>query len=366
MATATIPSRGNQCTFALASVCWLFLCRLGAAASDNADYVPPQGYVCHRAEEPVKVDGRLDDPAWQAAAWTEDFVDIEGDKRPKPRFRTRAKMLWDDEYFYIAAEMEEPHVWGTLTKHDSVIFHDNDFEVFVDPDGDNHNYGEFEINALNTGWDLRLPKPYKDGGPAEDGWEIPGLKTAVHIVGTLNDPSDEDRTWSVELAFPWEVLGKLKERPEPPVDGEQWRVNFSRVEWRHEIAEGKYKKIEGRREDNWVWSPQGVIDMHRPETWGYVQFSTAPPGEVEYQPDAAGPARHALHRAYYAQRDYHAKHKRYAGDWKELGFNPAPPAGVAGALELTATDDGYEISARAVLPDKSTRRVTIRQDSLVQ
>ena len=51
-------------------------------------------------------------------------------------------------YFYVAAEMEEPHVWGTLTQHDAVIFQDNDFEVFIDPDGDNHEYYEFEINAL--------------------------------------------------------------------------------------------------------------------------------------------------------------------------------------------------------------------------
>ena len=67
----------------------------------------------------------------------DDFQDIEGDKKPRPRFRTRAKMLWDDQFFYVAAELEEPHVWATLTKHDSVIFHDNDFEIFIDPDGDN-------------------------------------------------------------------------------------------------------------------------------------------------------------------------------------------------------------------------------------
>ena len=109
---------------------------------------------------------RIDDAAWQAAPWTDGFVDIEGDRKPQPRFRTRVKMLWDDEHFYVAAELEEPHVWGTLTKHDSVIFHDNDFEVFIDPDGDNHEYYEFEINALNTEWDLFLKKPYRDGGPA--------------------------------------------------------------------------------------------------------------------------------------------------------------------------------------------------------
>ena len=26
------------------------------------------------------------------------------------------------------------------------------------------------------------------------------------------------------------------------------------------------------KEDNWVWSPQGLVDMHVPERWGVVQF----------------------------------------------------------------------------------------------
>src|SRR3954447_18086134 len=72
----------------------------------------PKGYVCEKAAGPIKVDGRLDEESWQFAPWTDAFVDIEGDAKPRPRFRTRAKMLWDDRYFYVAAELEEPHVWG--------------------------------------------------------------------------------------------------------------------------------------------------------------------------------------------------------------------------------------------------------------
>ncbi len=165
--------------------------------------IVPKSYACNRSQAAPVIDGKLDDDAWNTAAWTTEFVDIEGDKRPKPRLTTRAKMLWDDQYLYIAAELEEPHVWATLTKHDAVIFQDNDFELFVDPDGDNHQYYEFEINALNTGWDLYLPKPYKDGGTADNHWEIAGLKTAVHVQGSLNDASDVDQGWTLELAIPW-------------------------------------------------------------------------------------------------------------------------------------------------------------------
>ena len=57
-------------------------------------------------------------------------------------------------------------------------------------------------------------------------------------------------------------------------DGAVWRMNFSQVEWRIEVVDGQYQKLRGLKEDNWVWSPQGVINMHMPEKWGYVQFSS--------------------------------------------------------------------------------------------
>ena len=239
------------------------LCVLAAFAQDQP---PPARYTCHRAASPIRVDGRLDDSAWAKSEWTSEFVDIEGGKRPAPRFRTRAKLLWDDDYLYIAAELEEPDVHATLTAHDSVIFHDNDFEVFLNPSGDGRNYFEFEINALNTGWDLFLPKPYREGGKADNTWEIPGLRTAIAIDGTLNKPDDRDRGWTVEIAFPWTAFSSRAPatRPNP---GDTWRVNFSRVEWRHGSRTAPDEK-----EDNWVWSPQGVINMHIPDKWGYVRF----------------------------------------------------------------------------------------------
>ena len=316
----------------------------------------PKGYVCLRAEGAPVFDGRLDKPFWANAPWTDAFVDIEGDAKPAPRFRTRAKMLWDDSYFYIGAELEEPHVWGTLAEHDSVIFQDNDFEVFIDPDGDNHRYYEIEINALGTEWDLLLARPYRDGGPAINSWEIPGLRTAVHVDGTLNDPSDEDKGWSVEIALPWKVLAECAGRPSPPKDADQWRVNFSRVQWRHTVMGGKYGKVLGLKEDNWVWSPQGAIDMHRPEKWGYVQFSTQTSSAPAFQQDRAWPALDALHRVYHAQHAFRGKHGRWAKHVQDLGIELE---GFDVMIETTS----YLFEATVAVPGGGTR--SIRQDSLI-
>lgn len=299
------------------------------AQSHIPDFNPKQ-YICYRSPVALKVDGKLDEASWTQAPWTDEFMDIQGEHMPRPRFATRTKMLWDDEYLYIAAYMEEPHVWATLTERDAVIFYDNDFEVFIDPDGDTHFYYEFEMNALNTIWDLMLTAPYRDGkNVVLNAWDIRGIKTGVQVEGSLNDPKDKDKGWSVEIAMPWKVLSEKSASGKVPEDGEYWRINFSRVEWQIDItAEGYQKKINPETgkpypEDNWVWTPQEYINMHRPETWGFLAFSDKEVGkgtedfsipEVEY-------LKWELRKVYFRQHDYFKNHQKYADQVEMLDLD---------------------------------------------
>jgi hypothetical protein len=281
----------------------------GDATPKKPSY-PQKSYDCTFTKTPIKMDGKLDDPAWMLARWSDDFVDIQGPELAAPRHRTRMKMLWDDTYLYIAALMEEPHVWASLKNHDDIVFRDNDFEVFIDPDGDAREYYELEVNAFGTIFDLYLHRRYKEDGPAEHGWNCEGLKTAIHINGTLNDPTDRDTGWSLEWAIPWSSLkppawdrpgfGEKERGAAAPKPGEEWRINFSRVQWLHnwegktapkpivppindhydqqppkpgaDDGRPKYEKTPNKPEDNWVWTPQWQIDMHDPRWWGRVKF----------------------------------------------------------------------------------------------
>ena len=64
---------------------------------DLSDPLPArQHYSAFRATAPLQVDGRMEEPDWKSAPWTNLFVDIEGEKKTTPRFATRAKMLWDE------------------------------------------------------------------------------------------------------------------------------------------------------------------------------------------------------------------------------------------------------------------------------
>lgn len=298
------------------SVLFLVLCIYGNLFAQNY----PESYMCYKSSALLKIDGLLSQEEWGNVEWSDYFTDIEGDKKPEPEFKTRVKMLWDEEYFYIAAELEEPHIWAKLKQRDTVIFYDNDFEVFIDPQGDNHQYYEFEMNALNTVWDLLLAKPYRDGAPAINAWDIKGLKSAVKIYGSLNNSDDIDEKWTLEIAFPWDVLKECAAEGRKPKQGEQWRVNFSRVNWDMEVLDGKYRKKvnpeTGKHypEHNWVWSPQGVIAMHQPETWGYVEFSNKVVSGEKEKPsvDIDYPAKMALMDVYNKQKQYFSKNGCYS------------------------------------------------------
>lgn len=245
----------------------------------DIDFNPPV-YYCKRATKKFELDGNLDKPFWEDADFTDYFVDIEGDKRETPRFKTRAKMLWDDENLYFGAVLEGDEIWGILEERDCVIFQDNDFEIFIDPDSDTHQYYEFEMNAKNTVWDLLLTKPYRDfGGKPVNGYDIHGMQTAVYIDGELNNPNADNKKWSVEVVMPFTALKETAKESRNPKVGEYYRLNFSRVHWRVDKDNGEYKKQINPEtnspypEDNWVWAPTGLINIHYPELWGFLFFT---------------------------------------------------------------------------------------------
>lgn len=298
----------------------------------------PRQYVAHRLGEgqTVELDGRLEEEAWSEVGWAEDFVDIS--TAATPPLRTRVKLRWDEETLYVGAWLEEPQVAANIssTCHcinasaDQVIFHDNDFEVFVDADGSTHNYKELEVNALAASWDLLLSRSYEDGGGenssrlfGDAGWDMMAPRAAGRAAawsdGRVNKPGSAPSFWSVELALP---LRKLAELTRAALPGSArapkphfWRINFSRVEWGMVVVDGRYQKRPSCRtcpvpgapaEDNWVWSAQGAVAMHKPERWGFLQFEDSHVNATRAAPVDEWPVRACAAALYYAQKSYAA------------------------------------------------------------
>ena len=263
-------------------------------------------YTCRRVTRPPVIDGRLDEPSWQNVERSPHFVDMV--TGTPGFFDTRAAAMWDDDCFYVGFWVEEPFVRAEFTRRDSLIFRENDVEVFIDG-GD--CYYEFEINALGTIYEVffvwrdaykrgsrfdnpefdlltrdvvsfagdydRRPESFWHGthprGPrwAFLDWDFPGLRSAVRIDGTLNDDSDIDRGWTVELAFPWQGMKSLAgERRVPPRDGDTWRMFFGRFEALRSCGQ------EVSPHPGWSWNPHGAYDSHIPECFTYVHFSSEP------------------------------------------------------------------------------------------
>ena len=227
-----------------------------------------RSYDCYRTTGTIKIDGKLTEPDWQAAPLSDPFVDIRGvDYQPAPTKETRMKMLWDDDFLYIAGIIQEDDVTATLKDRDAIIYKDNDFEVFIDPDGDGKFYFEFECNAFGTLMDLIMDKPYNQGGNFFMPWDCKGIRLKVHVDGTLNKSRKADKGWTVEWAIPFASLAIGFDNP---TKFNPWRINFSRVEW----------LVKDGPEENWVWNPTGEVNMHMPEQWGYLRLVDAPVTEA--------------------------------------------------------------------------------------
>ncbi len=290
--------------FCILAVSLLFLSVSVAIVAAQGDTVthPPCSewevphYVAYKTAVKPQIDGCLDEYVWQNAPRSPRFRDmIFGEETIHD---TRAAVLWDDEYLYIAYWIEESDLQATLTERDAPIYQNNDVEFFI---AGRDGYYEFEINSFGTIYEVLFiwDEANKDGsynkieGLAVDEpgsqpfngvgyknhprgprtgffkWDLPGLKTAVHLDGTINDSSDRDRGWTVELAIPWEgleVLAMADKRSLPPQDHDVWRMDFSRF--------NQYKEAAPSRDPGgWVWSPHGTWDSHVPECFTYIHFS---------------------------------------------------------------------------------------------
>ncbi|RPD47266.1 carbohydrate-binding family 9-like protein [Paracnuella aquatica] len=262
-------------------------------------------YTAHQIAEPLSVDGNLAKSVWQRAERSPRFVDM---VTGAPGFyNTQASILWDQEHLYIGVWVEEPFLCATQTERDSIVFLDNDVEVFIDG-GD--CYYELEINVLNTIYEvffiwrdayqrgskfdvsefdvyddqaLTFGGDYDRTGPsfwkgrhprglrwAFLNWDMPGLKTAVRAKGKINDDSIVDEGWEVEIAIPWRSLHWLASgRSLPPKEGDTWRIFVGRFQ--KLIASGQ----EIQPHPAWVWSKHEVYDTHVPECFPFIHFTEA-------------------------------------------------------------------------------------------
>jgi len=185
-------------------------------------------YVCRRTAEPVVVDGALSDPIWSRLEPVGDFRLADGSG--KPQLPTELKLCWDDSNLYLGFTAIDTDIWGTMRQRDDSIYEEEVVEAFICSGGDITHYYEFEFSPHNVVFDAAIQCPESGDRRflrADLNWTCEGLQSAVTVAGTLDDHTDVDDRWTVEVALPFSQIGR---GGKPPVDGEEWRANFYRID----------------------------------------------------------------------------------------------------------------------------------------
>jgi hypothetical protein len=184
---------------------------------------PPSVPEAHavRVRRPPVIDGKLDDPIWAEAVPLTLVDSLDGSR---PALRTTARLAWDDEALYVAFDCEDPDVWGTFTKTDEPLYTQEVVEVFIDADADGRTYNEIEVSPHNVLFDAYFPARRQG---MDLSWSS-GVRSAVQVRGTIDDPSDRDEGWTVEMRIPFARLSSVPHLPPRP--GDRWRFNLYRLD----------------------------------------------------------------------------------------------------------------------------------------
>jgi len=242
----------------------LALLAVGQVATVKPTVVNPNEWSYYdviRAPGSVTVNGVIADKEWGRARAITGFRDVFQPERAVI-YPTAAKMMWDDKYLYVAFECMDEDIWAEMSKRDDPIYCEQAVEVFIDPEGQGQRYFEIDVSPANVVVDLMLLKGSYSGRSAINArYNVKGLLTAAKVYGTLDNRSDKDEKWTVEMAIPWSEFRGRKVNV-PPRDGDSWRVQLFRIDRPAPFpAENQHLC--------WSKSP-GVF--HQPKNFGVVIF----------------------------------------------------------------------------------------------
>jgi hypothetical protein len=219
-------------------------------------------YECRYINTSITIDGDFDKPIWRKAEPIKFFLPVTYDQ---PQSHTEAGLLWDDNYLYAGFKAYDKDIFAYNTERDSSTCNDDVLEFFFKTNPNEEPYYNFEINALNTVYDaFNLRRHAAGGGHRWKRWDCAGLKSAVKIKGTINDPSDEDEYWSLEIAIPFSSLNIGRKIGDHPVEGREWTFHLARYDYSVYLKTGVELSSSARL---------SIVDFHKYEDWGRLVFT---------------------------------------------------------------------------------------------
>lgn len=225
------------------------------AQTQRPGLAPIPTYEVHRAKAAPRIDGQLDDAAWQAAKPVTFVFPWAGQTGKKQK--TVARLTWDSDNLYVAYECEDGDITALHTRHDDPTYKDDAVEIFIAPPGVRNLYIGLEMNARAVLYDYLYPFPQR----LIKKYDLAGVRVAVSSKGTLNNSADQDQGWNLEVAIPWRAFADLADNPVPKT-GDRWIANMNR--WDGTEPSRRLSQ----------WSDSGMVkpDPHFPDRFGQLLF----------------------------------------------------------------------------------------------
>jgi glucose/arabinose dehydrogenase len=224
----------------------------------------PTEFECRWTDKPVEITGEGTDPAWKDAAVIDNFRLPWLGKNVRPaRTATKARLLWDREYLYFLAEMEDHDLFADIKQHNGQLWDNDVFELFLKPADDKPGYYEFQVNAAGAVLDVFLPRRGAGGFPRfknDGGFDV---TAKVKLRGTLNDWRDRDEGWTVEGRIPWTDF--LRTGGRPAVD-ERWKFALCRYDY----------SVDFEGPELSTCAPLSQLSFHRHEDYAALVFRGPP------------------------------------------------------------------------------------------
>lgn len=205
---------------------------------------------------PIAVDGELREAAWKQSPVLE--LGFPWDQQTGAKQKTRVRLLWDDQNFYLGYECEDTDITARHEKRDDPTYIDDAVEAFINPKPEQTDvYLGFEMNARAVMYDY----VYFQTRYLFKRLNLEGLALATKLEGTLNARGDRDKGWTLEVAIPFREFEPLAANF-PPKPGERWTLNLNR--W------------DGVQPDRRLsmWSDSGLVrpHPHNPKRFGIIRF----------------------------------------------------------------------------------------------
>jgi hypothetical protein len=230
-----------------------------APAAPAAPMPDPKSAVVPRIAAQVKIDGVLDEQPWQKAVRLTPFV--RNDTMMPARVGTEVRLWYDQAALYLGWICEDYDIQATFTQRDSRFWEEEVVEFFVTPAALDR-YFELQWNPLGGTFDAIITNELGPDGSSRQfkgdwSYTAASMTYAVRVDGSVQNSTDRDQRWTVEVRIPFSDL----EVPTPQ-PGDVWRGSFYRF---NRDRDGDPEPLS--------WSPTMLPGFHQPARFGYLRFS---------------------------------------------------------------------------------------------